>query len=190
MRRFKIKKNAVIHKSSYHIKGKDYPLLREEKNHVLLKDGKSKAMTYTKDEVEEVFEAPKRLFMMVGDQESYGPVIKQNKTYPGDLVPWTENGKPSKVFPSHDNVVKASHDFPNDWKEVTPTISSKAPDSIKTDTKQNHKDTDLGHFAGLVLQGLSANWNSFDLVSEGPEFAIHIAKKMIKNLDDELDKKS
>ena len=54
-------------------------------------------------------------------------------------------------------------------------------------TSENHfhKDTDLGYFAGLVLQGILANSKKDDYPKELARESILIAKELIKQLDQE-----
>jgi hypothetical protein len=50
----------------------------------------------------------------------------------------------------------------------------------------NHKETDLGYFAGLALQSILMNTENFGTDTDFQiEMAIHKAKKLIKQLDQE-----
>ena len=48
-------------------------------------------------------------------------------------------------IPGHVSVFELSRKYPEDWYEVF------------DEPKQLHKDTDLGYFAGLAMQGLISN---------------------------------
>ena len=64
--------------------------------------------------------------------------------------------------------------YPEDWQEV-----------FDEHTKPLHKDTDLGHFAGVVLRGILADRKKDDYPKGLDKTAINIAKELIKQLDEE-----
>ena len=72
--------------------------------------------------------------------------------------------------------------YPADWEDVFENQFE--PEGF---LDRMHKDTDLGHYAGLAMQGLLSNSNSSFIVGT-PELissSISIAKELIKQLDQE-----
>jgi hypothetical protein len=105
-----------------------------------------------------------RKFRFVGDPNTYGwdepPVC--GKIYPEDYLGESDGIKynmPSWLV------------SPEDWQEVIEPL---------------HKDTDLGYFAGLVIQSLISDKEMS--VKIASELAIETAKELIKRLENETNR--
>lgn len=85
---------------------------------------------------------------------------------------------------SKDNFLKIC----DEWQEVfeeKPMITD-SPVTFTSHSNPLHKDTDLGYFAGLAMQGLLANPNRVKDIGGGEvKNAILIAKELIKQLNEE-----
>jgi hypothetical protein len=108
-----------------------------------------------------------RKFRFIGDPIEWDGDLKKNKVYEG-VYKLTEK--------SH-NVFDAVNFYPNDWQEVF------------DEPKKLHKDTDLGYFAGLAMQGYISSPvpGLKDLYDTGEIIrrSIFFAKELIKQLDQE-----
>lgn len=114
-----------------------------------------------------------RRFRFVGDPsdyriEGFDPPFKVGEVYEGSL-------KDPQCISSVQEYADSLND--EDWQEV-----------FETELKTLHKETDLGYFAGLAMQGILAN--SSDIIvnlkdSDKSYFAVLMAKELIKQLNEE-----
>jgi hypothetical protein len=117
-----------------------------------------------------------RKFRFVGDPKTYGwdnkPVVGEiyDATHKGYCVEDDFESLPIEEWPKNEGG--------QDWEEVTET---------EPEPKPLHKDTDLGYFAGLAMQGILANHSGRDSVyiERVVSDSIDCAKELIKQLDNE-----
>ncbi len=114
-----------------------------------------------------------RRFKFVGDPNMFDwdlkPVV--SNIYPENHF-GTKNGIPfTPVFLDWVDITN--------WQEVFDHVGL-------SNSKTLHKDTDLGYFAGLTLQGLLSNSNIDQVKTDVVYFAILKAQELIEQLNEEL----
>lgn len=115
-----------------------------------------------------------RKFRFIGNPDEYDILfIKFGEVYNENDIPWTEDGKPNKDWTIDKNVLGAFKEYPEDWEEV-----------FDEPIKQLHKDTDLGYFAGVALNGLLSDQKRSGSSKDFAETAILFAKELINQLDE------
>lgn len=121
-----------------------------------------------------------RRFRLIKYDEAYEH-LDLGKVYDGDFLPnnWSET------------IEETAKRFPNEWEEVFDTNFVKGKPftdipKVETKSKTLHKDTDLGYFAGLAMQGyISAGSNGMPNPDMIAQYAMEAAKELIKQLDAE-----
>ena len=121
-----------------------------------------------------------RRFRFIGDPSDYLIEFKRCNVYNGN----------QKAYKQLEGTIEDdSKEYPNNWEEVfeiDPKDLNNFNSSIIIEPK-NHKDTDLGYFAGLAMQGIISSPYRKD-IGEEEEIAtlsIIVAKELIKQLDKE-----
>jgi len=138
-----------------------------------------------------------RKFRLIRNADDYDGSRVIGEVLEETFIPWTVDGKPNHNWDRNQNVLDASQSYPRDWEEVFEGVS----EGVKT----LHKDTDLGHFAGVAMEGLLKmistieGANTFFAISDAHNpnlaeiqvedhlcsFAIKIAQQLIKQLDEQ-----
>lgn len=127
-----------------------------------------------------------RRFRFVGDQtnaNNYQENIPElNKVYDGDDCVGLLLNTPVIVW---------ANLYPEEWQEVSNEKTASgildAGHMPKYDVNPTlHKDTDLGYYAGLAMQGILATGQANLHDKDGIVFAIEWAKELIKQLDKEV----
>lgn len=118
-----------------------------------------------------------RRFRFVGDPSEYGdtkPVVGQDYDEHTIETKWGTTG------------CSTIETFPNEWQEVydKPMITD-GPVSFTKIPTPLHKDTDLGYFAGLAMQGILANDTASGNHENMVKASIILAKELIKQLNEE-----
>lgn len=119
-----------------------------------------------------------RRFRFVGEPKDYGKgFIKVGKIVHENYL---RNGS--------DPLLDIVKNYPQDWQEVYENEGHVLSQIAEPTPKPLHKDTDLGHFAGLALQGILSNpseviSNLTD--SQKAQYALIMAEKLIKQLKEQ-----
>lgn len=123
-----------------------------------------------------------RKFKYIGNNlDGFNPMFEKNVIYNEDF----------SLGVGYSNVGRIAQRYPHDWEEV---FGEQVDPPKKVEPTTLHKDTDLGYFAGLALQGIHSNpdwvktckieddWEEY--VSRSVSAAIDISKELIKQLDE------
>jgi hypothetical protein len=107
-----------------------------------------------------------RKFRFIGEPVNSYYLLEKNSIYNANTI----------VTDGHDDefgygwdVLRYAEENPEDWEEIKPL----------------HKDTDLGYFAGVAMQGILQDSNWITNPIEAAKRAVEYSKELIKQLDQE-----